>query len=73
MNNPEVWRLVTHNLWKTNPISITTKRPGVNCTTIANFPARATVTPEDSYAYARMMVCAIGFCLAMLLVTWWAS
>ena len=58
MNNPEIWRLVKHDTWKTNPISITVKRPGVNCTTIANFPARATVTPEDSYAYARMMVCA---------------
>jgi len=58
MNNPEIWRLVKHDTWKTNPISITVKRPGVNSTTIANFPARATITPEDSYAYARMMVCA---------------
>lgn len=58
MMNPEIWRLVKHDTWKTNPISITVKRPGVNSTTIANFPARATITPEDSLAYARMMVCA---------------
>ena len=58
MMNPEIWRLVKHDTWKTNPISITVKRPGVHSTTIANFPARETITPEDSYAYARMMVCA---------------
>ena len=58
MMNPEIWRLVKHDTWKTNPISITVKRPGVHSTTIANFPTRATITPEDSYAYARMMVCA---------------
>jgi len=58
MMNPEIWRLVKHDTWKTNPISIITRRPGVNSTTIANFPARATITREDSMAYARMMVCA---------------
>jgi len=57
MMNPQRWNLVENN-WKTNPYSITMRAPGVHQVTIANFPARATVPPEDSLAYARMMVCA---------------
>lgn len=41
--------------WKTNPFSITTRKPGVNSTTIANMPYRKTISQEEAMANARLI------------------
>jgi len=41
--------------WKTNPYSITARKPGVHGTTLANIPNRATVPDEEQRANAILM------------------
>lgn len=44
--------------WKTNPYSITLSAKGVHSTTIANLPARATISPEERKANALLIASA---------------
>jgi hypothetical protein len=41
--------------WTTNPYSITTRKPGVHGTTIANIPNRKTVPDAEQRANAMLM------------------
>lgn len=59
--------------WKTNPYSITTSAKGVHRTTIANLPARATISSEEREANARLIAAAPELLHAlriMLAVCW---
>jgi hypothetical protein len=41
--------------WKTNPYSITVRKPGVHGTTIANIPNRRSVTDDEKRANALLI------------------
>jgi len=57
MNNhtPGPWTLNENNNWKTNPFSITVRKPGVHSTTIVNIPTRMTIPPQEQQANARLV------------------
>jgi len=57
-HTPGPWRLNENNNWKTNPFSITVRKPGVHSTTIVNIPTRMTVPPQEQQANARLIAAA---------------
>jgi hypothetical protein len=52
--------------WKTNPYSITTRKPGVHLTTVANIPAKATISLEEAFANAKLIAAAPDLLDALL-------
>jgi hypothetical protein len=56
---PERWHFQDNTRyqspWTTNPYSITTRKPGVHGTTIANIPNRKTVPDAEQRANAMLM------------------
>jgi len=54
-HTPGPWRLNENNNWKTNPFSVTVRKPGVHSTTVANIPTRMTVPPQEQQANARLI------------------
>lgn len=59
MHTPGPWRFNDNTQWwKTNPYSVTVRKHGVHSATVANIPARATITPEEQQANARLIAAA---------------
>ena len=44
--------------WKTNAFSVTVRKPGVHCATVANCPVRATIPEEEARANALLIAAA---------------
>lgn len=58
-HTPGPWRFNDNTQWwKTNPYSVTVRKPGVSSATVANIPERATITPEERQANARLIAAA---------------
>lgn len=59
MNHTSGPWLLSHNTnWKTNPFSVTVRKPGVHNTTVANIPLRMTIPPQEQQANARLIAAA---------------
>lgn len=59
-HTPGPWRL-DNNIaygWKTNPFSITVRKRGVHSTTVANIPAKQTISRDEAEANARLIAAA---------------
>jgi hypothetical protein len=55
----EQWRFNDNTRhWKTHPFSVTCRKSGVSSATIANIPARATISLEEQKANARLIAAA---------------
>lgn len=54
-HTPGPWLLNENNNWKTNPFSVTVRKPGVHSTTVANIPTRMTIPPSEQQANARLI------------------
>lgn len=56
----EPWKLSinTDFGWVTNPYSVWVRKPGVHTVTVANIPARKTITWEERLANARLIAAA---------------
>jgi adenine specific DNA methylase Mod len=55
----EQWRFNDNSRhWKTHPFSVTCRKTGVSSATIANIPARATISLEEQKANARLIAAA---------------
>lgn len=54
-HTPGPWLLNENNNWKTNPFSVTVRKPGVHSTTVANIPTRMTIPPTEQQANARLI------------------
>lgn len=54
-HTPGPWTLNENNNWKTNPFSITVRKPGVHSTTIVNIPTRMTIPSQEQQANARLV------------------
>jgi hypothetical protein len=55
----EQWRFNDNSrYWKTHPFSVTCRKTGVSSATIANIPARATISLEEQKANARLIAAA---------------
>jgi len=74
-HTPGPWRLQDNTKdWKTNPWSVTVRKPGVNQVTLANLPARATMDPIEQAANARLVASAPEmFDLLMRFVYWYSN
>ncbi len=58
-HTPGPWRLDNNTTyWKTNPYSISTRKPGVHSVAIANIPARHTISRDEALANARLIAAA---------------
>lgn len=57
-HTPGPWLLNENNNWKTNPFSVTVRKPNVHSTTIANIPMRMTIPPMEQQANARLIAAA---------------
>lgn len=57
-NTPGPWLFNHNNNWKTNPFSITVRKPGVHSATVANIPTRMTIPPQEQQANARLIAAA---------------
>lgn len=55
---PGPWLLSHNTNWKTNPFSVTVRKPGVHNTTVANIPLRMTIPPQEQQANARLIAIA---------------
>jgi hypothetical protein len=44
-----------HYGWKTNPYSVTVQKPGVHSVTVANIPARQTISKDEARANAKLI------------------
>ena len=57
MHTPGPWIYCNniHYGWKTNPYSVCVQKKGVHSTTVANIPAKATITREEARANARLI------------------
>jgi hypothetical protein len=56
-HTPGPW-LLENNIaygWKTNPYSISTRKPGVHSVAIANIPAKQTISRDEALANARLI------------------
>lgn len=67
-HTPGPWLLNENNNWKTNPFSVTVRKPGVHSTTVANIPTRMTIPPLEQQANARLISAAPD--LLDALMTW---
>ncbi len=65
-HTPGPWLLNENDGWKTNPFSVTVRKPGVHSTTIANIPTRQTISPEEQQANARLISAAPDLLDALL-------
>lgn len=54
----EAWVYNENFNWKTNPFSITVRKPGVHSAVVANIPTRLTIPPEEQMANARLIAAA---------------
>ena len=55
----ERWELSDNRKWwKTHPFSVTCRKAGVHATTIANLPARRTMSPDEMRDNARLIAAA---------------
>jgi hypothetical protein len=74
-HTPGPWRLQDNTEhWKTNPWSITVRKPGVNSCTIANLPTRATMGHIEQAANARLIAASPEmFDLLMRFVDWYSN
>ena len=68
-HTPGPWALSINEGWTTNPFSVTVRRRGVHQTTLANIPHRATVSPQEQEANARMIAAAPDLLEALTWVT----
>ncbi len=57
-HTPGPWLLNKNNNWKTNPFSVTVRKPGVHSTTVANIPTRMTISPAEQQANAHLIAAA---------------
>lgn len=59
-HTPGPWRLENNIAygWKTNPYSITVRKPGVHGVAVANIPAKQTISRDEALANARLMAAA---------------
>lgn len=57
-HTPGPWLLSHNTNWKTNPFSVTVRKPGVHNTTVANIPTRMTIPPQEQQANARLIAAA---------------
>jgi len=57
-HTPGPWLLNENNNWKTNPFSVSVRKPGVHSTTVANVPTRMTISPMEQRANARLIAAA---------------
>jgi len=54
-HTPGPWLLNHNTNWKTNPFSVTVRKPGVHSATVANIPTRMTIPPQEQQANARLI------------------
>ena len=55
----EKWELSDNRKWwKTHPFSVTCRKAGVHATTIANLPARRTMSPDEMRDNAMLIAAA---------------
>jgi hypothetical protein len=69
-HTPGPWRL-DNNIaygWKTNPFSITVRKRGVHSTTVANIPAKQTISRDEAEANARLIAAAPDLLDALMTV-----
>lgn len=74
MHTPGPWRFNDNTQWwKTNPFSVTVRKHGVHSATVANIPARATITPEEQQANARLIAAAPELLAALEAADKWVA
>lgn len=54
----EKWIYNENFNWKTHPFSISARKRGVHSAVIANIPVRATISPQEQMANARLIAAA---------------
>ena len=65
-HTPGPWLLNHNTNWKTNPFSVTVRKPGVHNTTVANIPTRMTIPPQEQQANARLIAAAPDLLAALI-------